>query len=61
MISGRGAADPKGLYAQAKAGTLPDMTGLGQAHEPPECPDLVVDGSGSLDDVTDELCALLRG
>lgn len=52
--------DPKGLYAQAKAGTLPNLTGLGQAYEPPEYADLVVDGSGSLDDATDELCALLR-
>ncbi|MEU6781862.1 adenylyl-sulfate kinase [Nonomuraea angiospora] len=52
--------DPKGLYAQAKAGTLPNLTGLGQAYEPPEHPDLVVDGAGSLDDATDELCALLR-
>ncbi|MFC4014208.1 adenylyl-sulfate kinase [Nonomuraea purpurea] len=52
--------DPKGLYAQAKAGTLPNLTGLGQVYEPPEHPDLVVDGAGSLDDATDELCALLR-
>ncbi|MGW6500879.1 adenylyl-sulfate kinase [Nonomuraea angiospora] len=52
--------DPKGLYAQAKAGTLPNLTGLGQAYEPPEHADLVVDGTGSLDDATDELCALLR-
>jgi bifunctional enzyme CysN/CysC len=41
--------DPKGLYAKAKAGTLPNMTGIGQAYEPPEHPDLVVDGAGSLD------------
>ncbi|MEU4831252.1 adenylyl-sulfate kinase [Streptosporangium sp. NPDC023615] len=52
--------DPKGLYAQAKAGTLPNMTGHGQAYEPPENPDLVVDGTGSVDDATDALCALLR-
>ncbi|MCE7003045.1 adenylyl-sulfate kinase [Kibdelosporangium philippinense] len=52
--------DPKGLYAKAKAGTLPNMTGVGQAYEPPEHPDLVVDGSGSLDDAADELCAFLR-
>jgi bifunctional enzyme CysN/CysC len=51
--------DPKGLYAKAKAGTLPNMTGAGQAYEPPEHPDLVVDGAGSLDEVTDELCALV--
>jgi bifunctional enzyme CysN/CysC len=42
--------DPKGLYAKAKAGMLPNMTGVGQAYEPPEHPDLVVDGAGSLDD-----------
>ncbi|SMC66714.1 adenylyl-sulfate kinase [Kibdelosporangium aridum] len=53
--------DPKGLYAKAKAGTLPNMTGMGQAYEPPEHPDLVVDGAGSLDDVTDELCTLVGG
>ncbi|MER7504855.1 adenylyl-sulfate kinase [Nonomuraea pusilla] len=53
--------DPKGLYAQAEAGRLPNMTGLGQVYEPPEHPDLVVDGSGSPDDVTDELCRLLDG
>ncbi len=41
--------DPKGLYAKAKAGTLPNMTGVGQAYEAPEHPDLVVDGAGSLD------------
>ncbi|MBB5780228.1 adenylyl-sulfate kinase [Nonomuraea jabiensis] len=52
--------DPKGLYAQAKAGTLPNLTGLGQPYEPPEHPDLVVDGTGSADDAADELCALLR-
>ncbi|MEV0611811.1 adenylyl-sulfate kinase [Nonomuraea sp. NPDC050404] len=50
--------DPKGLYTQAKAGTLPNMTGHGQAYEPPEHPDRVVDGSASLDEVTDEVCAL---
>ncbi|GLX93460.1 adenylyl-sulfate kinase [Herbidospora sp. NBRC 101105] len=52
--------DPKGLYAQARAGRLPNMTGHGQAYEPPEHPDLVVDGAGSLDEAADALCALLR-
>ncbi|GAA1293004.1 adenylyl-sulfate kinase [Saccharothrix xinjiangensis] len=52
--------DPKGLYAKAKAGALPNMTGVGQGYEPPENADLVVDGSGSLDDATAELCALLN-
>jgi bifunctional enzyme CysN/CysC len=51
--------DPKGLYAKAKAGTLPNMTGVGQAYEPPEHPDLVVDGAGALDDATELLAAHL--
>jgi bifunctional enzyme CysN/CysC len=51
--------DPKGLYAKAKAGTLPNMTGIGQNYEPPDHPDLVIDGAGPLDAATDELCALL--
>ena len=49
--------DPKGLYAKAKAGTLPNMTGVGQAYEPPEHPDLVVNGTGSLDDAAELLAA----
>jgi bifunctional enzyme CysN/CysC len=49
--------DPKGLYAKAKAGSLPNMTGMGQAYEPPEEPDLVVDGAGELDEVVALLAA----
>ena len=30
------ARDPKGLYAKASAGSLPNMTGIGQGSEPPE-------------------------
>jgi bifunctional enzyme CysN/CysC len=41
--------DPKGLYAKAKAGSLPNMTGIGQGYEPPEHPDVTVDGSGEVD------------
>jgi bifunctional enzyme CysN/CysC len=51
--------DPKGLYAKAKAGLLPNMTGLGQVYEAPEHPDVVVDGTGSLDDATELLAARL--
>jgi bifunctional enzyme CysN/CysC len=49
--------DPKGLYAKAKAGKLPNLTGVGQAYEPPEHPDLVVDGTGSIEDAVDQLAA----
>jgi bifunctional enzyme CysN/CysC len=32
--------DPKGLYARARAGELPDFTGVGDRYEPPQDPDL---------------------
>jgi bifunctional enzyme CysN/CysC len=34
------ARDPKGLYAKAKAGLIPNFTGLGNPYEPPENPDI---------------------
>jgi adenylylsulfate kinase len=37
------ARDAKGLYAQAAAGQIADLTGVGSSYEPPESPDLVVD------------------
>ena len=52
--------DPKGLYAKAKAGTLPNMTGVGQGYEPPEKPDLVVQGSGEVDDAVNRLLDALE-
>jgi bifunctional enzyme CysN/CysC len=32
--------DPKGLYKKARAGQLPNFTGIGSPYEPPENPDL---------------------
>src|SRR5262249_55758000 len=49
--------DPKGLYAKARAGTLPNLTGVGQAYEPPQRPELVVDGAGSLNDTIELLAS----
>lgn len=34
------ARDPKGLYARARRGELPTMTGVGQPYEPPPAPEL---------------------
>ncbi|MDI6827256.1 MAG: sulfate adenylyltransferase subunit CysN [Armatimonadota bacterium] len=34
------ARDPKGLYAKARAGEIPDFTGISSPYEPPESPDL---------------------
>ncbi|MBS0208964.1 MAG: adenylyl-sulfate kinase [Planctomycetes bacterium] len=38
------ARDPKGLYKQARAGTLKGMTGIDDPYEPPECPELTLAG-----------------
>jgi bifunctional enzyme CysN/CysC len=42
------ARDPKGLYAKAASGELPNLTGVGQDYEEPLSPDLVVAGDGDL-------------
>jgi len=34
------ARDPKGLYRKARAGELPNFTGIGSAYEPPHAPEL---------------------
>jgi bifunctional enzyme CysN/CysC len=52
--------DPKGLYAKAAAGTLPNMTGVGQGYEAPENPDLVVVGDGDVDDAVNILLDALE-
>ena len=36
------ARDPKGLYKLARAGKLPNLTGIGSAYEPPENAELVL-------------------
>jgi adenylyl-sulfate kinase len=35
--------DPKGLYARARKGEIPDMTGIGSPFEASECSEIVVD------------------
>ncbi len=34
--------DPKGLYARARAGDLPGLTGVGDVYEPPPAPELSI-------------------
>ena len=44
------ARDPKGHYARARAGDLPDFTGVSSPYEPPEAPNLSVpSGTESVD------------
>lgn len=54
------ARDPKGLYAQARAGQVDDFTMVSDPYEPPQHPDLVVDGSASIDDAAHAVLGLLR-
>ncbi len=35
--------DPKGLYKRARAGEIPDFTGISAPYETPESPDIIVD------------------
>ena len=37
--------DPKGLYAKARDGRIPNFTGIGSPYEPPESPDLRIDAA----------------
>lgn len=53
--------DPKGLYAKAAAGNLPNMTGVGQGYEVPETPDLVLNGTGAIDDEVGRLVQAVLG
>lgn len=39
--------DPKGLYARARRGEIPNFTGIGSAYEPPPAPDLRLDTTGA--------------
>jgi len=37
--------DPKNLYSRARAGEIPDFTGVSASYDPPENPDIMVDSS----------------
>jgi adenylylsulfate kinase len=41
------ARDPKGLYRRARAGLLPEFTGISSPYEEPAAPDVLVDSSVS--------------
>ena len=53
--------DPKGLYAKAQSGTLPNMTGIGQEYEPPEHPEVHLDGTLPVDDNVEVLVRRIVG
>ncbi len=52
--------DPKGLYAKARAGQIPDFTGISAPYEAPEQPDLTLDTAHSdVDELLEEVWAYL--
>ncbi|MBK6961727.1 MAG: adenylyl-sulfate kinase [Gammaproteobacteria bacterium] len=53
--------DPKGLYRKARAGQIPNFTGIDSAYEAPVSPELVVDtGAEDLDGCVQNLLAYLE-
>lgn len=53
------ARDVKGLYAKARAGEIPEFTGVSAPYEPPVDPEVVVDTSRPLDECVATLLAHL--
>ncbi|MCX8052965.1 MAG: sulfate adenylyltransferase subunit CysN [Armatimonadetes bacterium] len=54
--------DPKGLYVKARAGEIPDFTGISSPYEPPESPELRLEsGRLSVDECVNLIVKLLRG
>ena len=52
--------DPKGLYRQARAGLLPEFTGVSAPYEPPPSPAVALDtGQLDVEECLDRLVALL--
>jgi len=48
--------DPKGLYKKARAGEIPEFTGISAPYEAPEAPECIVDTDA---DTPDESAAQL--
>jgi adenylylsulfate kinase len=54
--------DPKGLYKKARAGEIPEFTGISAPYEAPERPELVLDtASQTLEESVGELLGFLEG
>ena len=51
--------DPKGLYKKARSGEIPNFTGIDAPYEEPLSPDLVVEGSGDLEEQVTKILSLL--
>ncbi len=52
--------DPKGLYAKARAGLIPDFTGVSAPYEAPLTPDIRLDGTRPIDELVEIVVERLR-
>jgi adenylylsulfate kinase len=52
--------DPKGLYKKARAGKIKGFTGIDDPYEPPEAPELVLDGNKSPEELSTEVIEYLE-
>ena len=53
--------DPKGLYKKARAGEIPNFTGIGSDYEPPENPELrLAAGTDSADNLATQVITMMR-
>ena len=52
--------DPKGLYKKSAAGKIPNFTGVGQDYERPSNPDLILDGTLSINENVDRIMKELK-
>jgi len=52
--------DPKGLYKKARAGEIPNFTGVNSPYEEPVNPDLRLEGIGEIDENTEAIIRLLE-
>ena len=53
--------DPKGLYAKAQAGAIPNFTGIDSPYEPPENPEIRLETIGvDPDSLADRVLTELR-
>ena len=53
--------DVKGLYKRARAGEIPDFTGISSPYEEPEFADLTVDTEGNLERCTQDVFDFISG
>ena len=51
--------DAKGLYRKARAGDIPNFTGINAPYERPEHPELVADGNGDAEEETGKIVNFL--